>query len=1655
VNDECTSPVVLSNQSFCTAPTHGSTAGATPSIPNGSCHAGEYDTWYSFVATSTTHKILVDADPGFTYISGEVFKENCSGEPISCFNEEIFMPDGIAILDELEIDTTYFIRVAVHSPSNLTGEFSICLSSPPANDYCKYATVLIPNSTNTCTNSIPGTTINATLTLGRQNVWYLFTAVSKNVTIVVTPSTLGFDPGIKLWNPTTGITLDNCVFDTKITNDEVHVSYAPEILSLSDLTIGNTYYVEVYTNTDNLIPGDFEICMYSPEDKMTVYSAVSETYPFDTVVSAGTYNEPVTKVTLQMTGRLFNKVIRKINFDVSGTTDMNDVLSASVFIDTKVWGFHNSAILPYKPFGKVGEGLSEYPPPFLFGTPINHPGVHIEFNGEYIVEGERYSNTLNGSDNYPRFIYLVMEVACDADPGHVIKAICNSITFEADSIIPILGNTDPLSIVPLDSYDTRSDGQWNDGATWVCGAPPPHNPASPPTNIYHRVMLTDTADVGSVNIYYQRALELTDEAQLTMGASSMGANTGNANKLLSCLEGSLLMDHATLNINGGFTFGTPGGELNGNGLCCNNGSGAYSLSVGGTVITRDSNFVSIDYFPFCVEDGHVVNVNNPAPQNETELSSPKIFTSSIELFKQSFSRNTSDIPAALKNYTLLEIDTNSLRKIMTQQPDQLSMTIPFDHRNNLVLELEESNSFLSNTIIRSAPDMNVIELPQGIHYRGKIKGDPKSIVALSFFDNEVIGMISSVSTGTINLGKKKNSNNYIAYNDHQVKEFFGFTCTTSDDGYPYTDEQIHFKAYHRSSGDCIGIYIEVNNDIVTDKGGIIPAANFITAIFNQVALLYANENISIQLSEMTLWTGPSPYTQNTLGEVFEEFKSIRTSFNGDLGLLVSYNFSAGYAQLNGLCRTEQKYSTGYVGLFSTYLNIPVYSWSVEVMAHELGHLFNSRHTHACSWNGNQTAIDGCYTPEGSCDNINTLPENGGTIMSYCHLTDAGINFAEGFGIQPGNVMRYAVDHSACTQNCVNQSCTMNDISVNIRTDAHPTETVWHLEDAQGKIMFTGGPYIQSNHTFIKQFCVPDGCYRLIMTDAYNTKPGGTLIAKDSKIILDGNDGVNPATNSYFKILTSNIYTDHLNITMLDPGLYFYYSDNSIPQNLNGTLTFGGGDDAENSTGFQLNIGPGGSDGFMTLDSLIISGGYASQNRHVFTTNSFITCKNIWIKPLSEFGGGIAITHDFRNDGLYTGWSGRNLSFCGSVSTGHQYPNITTTQRMYGTGLVRALETSSIPSSQIDNQINMLRVDNTFDGLNLEMPLGILNTLRLMHGVIRTSDVNLLTLGDSTSTGYLSTDIFETLSFAADTFPGNMSSWDGGTIEGPFRRWMTGTTSDQQSVFPLGKGNTKRTAGIHFQNTTPGYLTGTFKAMQPGVIGLPLTNEQNTNIGFVSPTGYWNFESGGTSGIYTIDVRATGFTKDGVKLITSLPDVRLIKRPSNASWQLSGSSTMAGPLSLNQVTSAGLNGFSDFGIGNACGNVVTTGSDDIVGSLRYVLDNCISSGDTVKFDSSLSLLIVTTDTIILDKNVTIYATSDDNINIQGSGIHSIMKVQSGKTVKLQNLELTTGNALDGRAIYNKGSLTINHITIHDIGTGNSTILNKGSLIVVGNNSLLKE
>jgi hypothetical protein len=170
------------------------------------------------------------------------------------------------------------------------------------------------------------------------------------------------------------------------------------------------------------------------------------------------------------------------------------------------------------------------------------------------------------------------------------------------------------------------------------------------------------------------------------------------------------------------------------------------------------------------------------------------------------------------------------------------------------------------------------------------------------------------------------------------------------------------------------------------------------------------------------------YAQN-----LEMFRNTVSGFNGDLAHLVNYPSTTSVAYLDSLCGS---YRYAYSGISMNYAQVPTYSWTIMAMTHEMGHALGSQHTHACAWNGNNTQIDGCGPIAGVPDPNNgncatgPLPNNGGTIMSYCHLVGSvGINFNNGFGEQPGALIRSTVESKPCLSTDCSCVSTIQDVTL--------------------------------------------------------------------------------------------------------------------------------------------------------------------------------------------------------------------------------------------------------------------------------------------------------------------------------------------------------------------------------------------------------------------------------------------------------------------------------------------------------------------------------------------------------------------------------------------------------------------------------------------------
>src|SRR5690606_27981320 len=227
----------------------------------------------------------------------------------------------------------------------------------------------------------------------------------------------------------------------------------------------------------------------------------------------------------------------------------------------------------------------------------------------------------------------------------------------------------------------------------------------------------------------------------------------------------------------------------------------------------------------------------------------------------------------------------------------------------------------------------------------------------------------------------------------------------------------------KKTDNCVRIYYEAGFGPYSLNGSSVPnTTNWVTGMHNNVSTLYANDGITVALSEIMVWTTTDPYS-GTPSAILNQFRNTRTTFNGDIAQLLRNPATTSIAWVNALC-TTYKYS--YSGVTLSYQQVPTYSWNIEAMTHEIGHNLGSPHTHACAWNGNDTAIDGCGPASGNDEGCNApLPTNGGTIMSYCHLVGSvGINFSLGFGPQPGALIRNTVNSKGCLgTNCVT-SCAL-------------------------------------------------------------------------------------------------------------------------------------------------------------------------------------------------------------------------------------------------------------------------------------------------------------------------------------------------------------------------------------------------------------------------------------------------------------------------------------------------------------------------------------------------------------------------------------------------------------------------------------------------------
>lgn len=390
---------------------------------------------------------------------------------------------------------------------------------------------------------------------------------------------------------------------------------------------------------------------------------------------------------------------------------------------------------------------------------------------------------------------------------------------------------------------------------------------------------------------------------------------------------------------------------------------------------------------------------------------------------------------------LATIKTAIVNDVVAKGYQTIELQIPY-HGNMLDLQLYKVDLFSEGFHV-DTDKQKYISYNKGVYYRGIVKNDPSSLVSFNFFNGEFNGVVSNSSLSNLVVGRidvPGNTSDYVIYEDQKMKVASPNDCHTSDEVTEYKDHKSE-DAKSPSSTKCVTTYFEIDNNLFVSNGSnTTTTTNWMTSVFNNMQTLYANEGITLALKSIYIWTSKDPYEgigQNSTDYLYK-FKEVRPVFDGDVGQLVGIDpggLGGVSMGIGGLC-TANNYV--YSDVFLSYSSVPTYSWTVMVVTHEFGHNIGSRHTHACAWNGNNTAIDNCapYAMGSSAEGYScmttppTIPSSSekGSIMSYCHLVGGvGISFANGFGPQPSSAILDFVDSRAClSTDCI--SVCVNGVS---------------------------------------------------------------------------------------------------------------------------------------------------------------------------------------------------------------------------------------------------------------------------------------------------------------------------------------------------------------------------------------------------------------------------------------------------------------------------------------------------------------------------------------------------------------------------------------------------------------------------------------------------
>ena len=370
-----------------------------------------------------------------------------------------------------------------------------------------------------------------------------------------------------------------------------------------------------------------------------------------------------------------------------------------------------------------------------------------------------------------------------------------------------------------------------------------------------------------------------------------------------------------------------------------------------------------------------------------------------------------------------------------------------------------------------APDAAIVEhgvdglrqhpVPSDRYFRGTIVDEPGSLVFLVagstlrglIFSGE--NVFSVAPEGNVYDPRSAGGDSFVRKIDTErdvPPDFTAFSCseeelTTPPQLEPLAVEPLAgIEPLYTSTVYVASIAIETDFELYSKPilGSVASVTQYVGDLVAASSAIYQRDLqvrktvgiLHIASSASDPWTATSTSAAlRELGDYWHANYPLASNPRSTVHLLSGKNLGGGIAWIGTICRDDflcsggscgssaydGHYGGGYgvsaslSGQFST--SNPSLYWDLLCFSHEVGHNFNSRHTHCYT-----PAVDTCCPcePASSSDCTGAVPPEKGTIMSYCHLRPGGYSNIKLFLAVPAessvavyNTMRTFVESRTC------------------------------------------------------------------------------------------------------------------------------------------------------------------------------------------------------------------------------------------------------------------------------------------------------------------------------------------------------------------------------------------------------------------------------------------------------------------------------------------------------------------------------------------------------------------------------------------------------------------------------------------------------------------